>query len=167
MFGNYAGSMPSFCKHRCLYVLMLLTPATAMASSVNTDEISAAALATQQQCQMLLHHDAEDYVDCVQARLRAERKPGTKKLGIAYFGWVGALNSARMSFPGATDAADHFLRQFRPLQRKLKVSDTALCATVPGDCVQRNARMLQMEALPAVREKHFDGGNSEGSGHRH
>ena len=114
---------------------------------------------------MLLHHDAEDYVACIDHLLKAERKPSARRLGLEYFGWVGALNSARMSFPGADAAADRYLRLFRKTQRRLKIADQALCETVPGNCEQRLARMRQMEALPPVKADHFDGDAS--AHHRH
>ena len=111
-------------------------------------EVAAAALRTQAQCQMKLHHDADDYVVCVDDLLKANKAGRAVQLGIEYFGWVGALNSARMSLPGSMDAAQSYLRMFRKTQRRLSVSDAALCATVPGDCRERIARMRLMEGSP-------------------
>jgi hypothetical protein len=139
--------------------------AQASPSSSRLSVVTQAALRTQQQCQMLLHHDAEDFVDCVDDLIKPHRKPTLERLGVEYFGWVGALNSARMSFPGANDAADRYLRRFRKTQRQLRITDDALCTTIPGDCLSRNARMLQMEALPPVKASHFGGQGA--AGHRH
>lgn len=130
------------------------------AAADTLDTLKTSASNTQKQCQMLLHHDAEDYVDCVDALLRAHPKHDATRLGTAYFGWIGALNSARMSFPGANEAADRYLRQFRKTQKILKISDATLCSSVPGNCTQRTARMLQMEALPALKAEVFDGGHA-------
>lgn len=158
---------PHLSKFKVIPVLILggMFNASFAVQDSSLNRVRAAALLTQKQCQMLLHHDAQDFVDCVDGLLKPERNASIRRLGIEYFGWVGALNSARMSFPGATDAADHYLRLFRKTQRKLKISDEHLCASVPGDCVQRNARMLQLEALPPSKELHFDG--RTGTDHRH
>ncbi|MBC7601389.1 MAG: hypothetical protein H7255_01845 [Ramlibacter sp.] len=65
-----------------------------------------AAAQTQKTCQMLLHHDADEYVECID-KLLLQVKPATPRyLGIAYFGWVGALNSARISLPGSDDVTE-------------------------------------------------------------
>jgi hypothetical protein len=127
--------------------------------------VAAAALRTQKQCQMQLHHDADEYVDCVDALLKAHAATDATRLGIEYFGWVGALNSARISLPGANEAADRYLRQFRKTQRRLKVSNEVLCATVPGNCVDRIARMKQMEAVPALKSDRFDDSRRAERGH--
>lgn len=140
----------SFSEHALTLCLVFLVQGSAHAQDKLLESIRTAALETQKQCQMLLHHDAEDYVDCVDARRQTERTPSARRLGIEYFGWVGALNSARMSFPGAHEAADRYLRLFRRTQRHLKISDERLCTSVPGDCIQRIARMRQMEASSPV-----------------
>lgn len=125
--------------------------ATPRASATTAQDMTTAALQTQKQCQMQLHHDADEYIVCVDQLLAAHHKPNAVRLGIEYFGWVGALNSARISLPGAAFAADRYLRQFRKTQRALKVDDMTLCQTVPGNCTERLARMRQLEALPPMK----------------
>jgi hypothetical protein len=120
------------------------------------EQVARATRLAQSGCQMKLHHDADEFVDCIDDMLKATRGSAHTRLGIEYFGWVGALNSARMSLPGAMGAADRYLRQFRKTQKRLHVTDDALCKTVPGDCRQRNARMLEMEAQRPMNATRFD-----------
>ena len=144
---------PSIC--RSIYLSIFLAAgallATPCVGATSAHDIATAALQTQKQCQMQLHHDADTYIVCVDQLLAAHLKRDAVRLGIAYFGWVGALNSARISLPGAAFAADRYLRQFRKTQRALKVDDMTLCQTVPGNCTERLARMRQLEALPPMK----------------
>ena len=117
------------------------------------ERVAAAALQAQQLCQMKLHHDADEFVECMDDLLKAQAKNkagAATQLGTEYFGWVGALNSARMSLPGAMEAADRYLRRFRRTQLSVKLDDETLCKTIPGNCVQRIARMKEMEAQPPL-----------------
>ncbi|MBX3653511.1 MAG: hypothetical protein KF686_04955 [Ramlibacter sp.] len=150
------------------WALGAIVLACAAGAHARTDmaEVALAARDTQTRCQMKLHHDAEEFVDCLDDLLKPLAKPTAHRLGIEYFGWVGALNSARMSLPGAMEAADRYLRRFRKTQKALRVADEALCRTVPGDCTQRIARMRQMEAEPPMNSQRFGPANRE-SGHKH
>ncbi|MES2354845.1 MAG: hypothetical protein V4568_10695 [Pseudomonadota bacterium] len=139
--------------------------ASPIKANSDADQLTTSVLATQTKCQALLHHDADEFVECVDALLNTHRKLGSTRLGIEYFGWAGALNSARISLPGAEVAADRYLRLFRKTQRALKVDDQTLCETLPGNCTQRIARMLQMEAQLPIKTDRFDRNNT--GGHRH
>ncbi len=108
-------------------------------------QMKAAAELTQQQCYGLIHHDTDEFAQCVNERLRDRRLKAPQRLGTQYFGWVGAVNSMRIGMPGAREAAVQFLSPLRAMQRRLQLSDAELCRSVPGDCVARTARMLQME----------------------
>lgn len=103
----------------------------------------------QRRCYEYLHDDATEYTDCLNAVL-AEVKGKSKRmqilrLGIVYFAWVGANNSARLSLPGAEAAAQFYLPKFRRLQSQLKISDQDLCLSVAGECNARVASYMQME----------------------
>lgn len=121
------------------------------AASDRLARIQAAAQATQSRCYALIHHDTDEFAECVAQRLADRRMKPEERLGTQYFGWVGAVNSLRMGMPGAEAAARRFLGPLRSTQRRLRISDEALCSTIPGDCVTRNARMLQMEREASPR----------------
>lgn len=116
-----------------------------------TERIAEAARQTQQACQGLIHHDTYAYEDCVLGLLQQEPRATPRRLGIEYFGYVGAMNSERMGMEGAEVTAYEFLRRLRVTQRRLRIDDLRLCATVPGDCQIRVARMKQMIAAPAFK----------------
>jgi hypothetical protein len=115
-------------------------------------QVADAAVQAQTACYRQIHHDTFEFEDCLKALLVAEKKPTPRRLGIEYFGFVGALNSSRMGMLGSADTAADFLRRYRVTQRKLKLDDAALCATIAGDCVVRTARMKQMEDDPRPRD---------------
>lgn len=148
-----------------LFLCVSMAQAAQPARQELLDKVRTVASETQTKCQSFLHHDADEYVECIDELLAHSKKIDATRLGIEYFGWVGALNSARISLPGAAEAADRYLRRFRQSQRKLKIDDAALCSTVPGDCTVRIARMLQDEAGPRMRQDRFDPQNA--GGHRH
>ncbi|MES2259149.1 MAG: hypothetical protein V4724_11545 [Pseudomonadota bacterium] len=118
---------------------------TASAPAVALSVITAAAGDARQRCFGFMHEDADEYVSCIDALDQAvpARQANAKytRLGINYFGWVGANNSARLSLPGSERAAQHYLRRFRKLQQQLGIEDEALCGSVAGDCVSRLAQI--------------------------
>ncbi len=135
-------------------LLCLLLAASAPAVAAPADPLTAVtegAVYAQTRCYRLIHHDTFDYEDCLQALLRDERRPTPRRLGMEYFGWVGAQNSARLGMRGAEQSAYEFLGRFRATQKRLRIDDEALCATVAGDCTVRIARMKLMEATPRPR----------------
>jgi hypothetical protein len=134
---------------RLLPLCGLLFASTANAAAL-PPAVARASLHAMEQCQEYMHEDADEYVACMNAVAAAipRKRANTSAalLGHYYYAWVGANNSARMSLPGAEEAARIYLKAFRPLQRKLKLDDQTLCAAVPGDCAARVARIVQMEA---------------------
>lgn len=136
-------------------VCLALAAGTAAASPADPaglqQQIAAAASSTQARCQGLIHHDTYEFEDCVLDLLRGERKITRTRLGIEYFGFVGALNSARMGMQGADDAIATFLPRFRRSQKHLQISDTDLCQAIPGDCTTRIARIKLIESTPRPR----------------
>jgi hypothetical protein len=148
-------------KCLCLVAIMpivLLTMPVAQAAGEDLAMIATAASMAQKQCN-LMHNDADEYVACVDALGQEVKGKANlaqyQRLGIAYFGWVGAVHWGRVGLPGADEAAQRYFLRFRPLQKQLKLSDEALCSTVPGDCKVRLAQlvMAQREYLPAKEGK--------------
>lgn len=107
-----------------------------------------AALAAQTLCYREIYRDTFGYGQCLRNLMEAEKASPFKSLGIAYFGFSGALSYMRVSQLGADQMAVEFLGRYRSLQKKLAISDEALCAIVPGNCTTRIAQALQMEQKP-------------------
>lgn len=152
-------------RHLLAFLLVLSLPA-AIAGAPDPalpGRITEAALDAQERCYRLIHHDTFAYEACLTGLLAEEKKVGSRRLGIEYFGFVGALNSARLGMLGAQDTAWTFLQRFRATQKKLRIDDASLCATVPGDCEVRIARMKLMEKSPPPRSPR----DQPDDGHRH
>lgn len=113
--------------------------------------ISHSANNAQQRCNDLGHDNMDEYVSCTDALVKAVKgKAATasqQRLGILYFGWVGAEHWLRVGLPGSQEAAKRYFRQFRPLQQEMALTDQTLCAALAGDCT---VRLAQVAA--AVRE---------------
>lgn len=153
-------------RHLLAFLLVLSLPA-AIAGAPDPalpGRIAEAALDAQGRCYRLIHHDTFAFESCLQGLLAEEKKVGPRRLGIEYFGFVGALNSARLGMLGAQDSAWTFLQRFRVTQKKLRIDDTSLCATIPGDCEVRIARMKLMEKSPPPQRRPRD---LPDDGHRH
>lgn len=136
---------------RLFCLLLVASGAAAAAPADPLNAVAEGAVYAQTRCYRLIHHDTFDYEDCLQALLRDARRPTPRRLGMEYFGWVGAQNSARLGMRGAEQTAYEFLGRFRATQKRLRIGDEALCASVAGDCTVRIARMKQMEATPRPR----------------
>lgn len=140
----------------------------AAAAVVDTEQIKASALDAQTRCYRKIHHDTWAFRDCLSGLLAQPRLSAEARLGVAYFGWVGALNSLRVGMAGADETANEFLPQFRKLQKKLKVDDATLCTSIEGDCTARTARMLQAEAaLPKAPARQRPARPLDVDGHQH
>jgi hypothetical protein len=146
---------------------MLAGSLSACAPAPDTrQQLADAVVFAQDRCYRLIHHDTFAYHACIAALLREEANPTPKRLGIEYFGWAGALNSARMGMRGAETTAYDFLKRFRATQAQLGIDDATLCRSIPGDCDARIARMRQMEAAPAPAVAPPDEANTaDASGH--
>lgn len=134
----------------------------------NRQQLADAVVFAQDRCYRLIHHDTFSYQACIIGLVQEEANATPKRLGIEYFGWAGALNSARMGMRGADATAYEFLRRFRATQRQLGIDDQTLCRSIPGDCDARLARMRQMEAAPApaARAENDDDGGADAHAHR-
>lgn len=106
-----------------------------------------AGAAQAQTCHVYMHEDADEYVSCMDALLGRVRAPDADatRLGIAYYALVGALNSARVSLPGAEAASRKYFQLVRQLQARVKIDDDALCPVVAGDCASRLATLQRMQ----------------------
>ena len=136
------------------------------ASRIDTLQMTEAASDAQARCYRLIHDDTFAFQDCVQRMLADQHDPTPRRLGVEYFGFVGALNSARMGMRGAEGSARTFLQRVRATQHALGVDDAALCSVIAGDCAARTARMKLMEATPQPGSVDFaDTGEREVHGH--
>ncbi len=130
--------------------LVRLAPvATAADDRPGLQSSAMASLDARNQCQRLMHEDADEFTHCARALLEAapvdSAEQRYRKLGIAYYAWLSTTAAAKNGLPGAEQSAHDFLRLLQPLQLALKVEDAALCTTIPGDCTARVARLKQME----------------------
>ena len=146
---------------RLLCLLLVASGGAAAAPADPLNAVAEGAVYAQTRCYRLIHHDTFDYEDCLQALLRDARRPTPRRLGMEYFGWVGAQNSARLGMRGAEQTAYEFLGRFRATQKRLRIGDEALCASVAGDCTVRIARMKQMDAAPRPRPAPGEGDDDE------
>jgi hypothetical protein len=115
--------------------------------------VAAGANEAKGRCFRLVHEDAYEFLECVDALVKdAEaHRPlqAARRLGLLYFGWVGAVACDRLSMGGAAEASRRYRPLFRAEQRRLQVSDEVLCATVEGDCLERLVRLRADEAEAA------------------
>lgn len=131
-----------------LFVLLMVSAISAAharsRNAVLLGQVQAGATQAQA-CQPYLHDDADEYEACIDGLVRQHSKGGVKaearKLGVLYFGFAGALNSARVSLPGAEELAQRYARSSIKLKNKLKLSDADLCSVLSGDCQARSAAM--------------------------
>ena len=102
----------------------------------------------QTRCYRLIHHDTFAYEGCLDGMLADLRKPGPRRLGIEYFGFVGAstrprLRHARLKHRPELPPA----LSFHP--RKNSALTMRPCApAIPGDCEARIARIRLIEKSP-------------------
>lgn len=104
---------------------------------------------TRDACQTQIDEDTIGFKKCVLEQVSNIKKvPNQKisKLGVYYYGWLASIVASKNGIQTSEETALYFLPKFRAIQKELKVSDLDLCHTIPGDCVSRNARMIQMEA---------------------
>jgi hypothetical protein len=136
-------------KSTCVLLALLVLSAISSAHAQNKNAALLsqvqAGVAQAQPCQPYLHDDADEYEACIDGLVRQHSKGGVKaqarRLGVLYFGFAGALNSARVSLPGAEELAQRYARSSIKLKNKLKLSDADLCSVLSGDCQARSAAM--------------------------
>ena len=133
-------------------LLMVLIPhASLYARSLTASErqvVEDAATLAQTQCYREIYRDTYAYGQCLRELLKTEPSNAFRSMGIAYFGFAGALSYVRVSQLGADQMAAEFLKSYRGFQKKLTISDASLCATLPGNCENRIAQALKLEASP-------------------
>jgi hypothetical protein len=155
---NQSGNISTFsspdmrlCLRFAIPFAIAITIACATRAAAGPEFAGALAEGAQQaqaRCYRLVHDDTNEFGTCVR-ELAQQQRSAAKRLGIDYFGWVGAMNSARMGMRGADETAAEFLARFRAAQNALGVDDATLCASVPGDCKARIARIRQAERKPS------------------
>jgi hypothetical protein len=105
-------------------------------------------MAAQEKCYKQMYRDSNAYAQCLRDMRNEQLKSPLKKLGIEYFGFVGALSYMRVGHINSDRIAAEFLQAYRQTQKKLGISDSDLCSTIPGDCTVRMAQTREMEAAP-------------------
>jgi hypothetical protein len=103
---------------------------------------------TRDACQTQIDEDTVGFKKCVLEQASNIKKMPNKKiskLGVYYYGWLASIVASKNGIQTSEETAFYFLPKFRSIQKELKISDLDLCHTIPGDCVSRNARMIQME----------------------
>lgn len=129
----------------CLLILPVQATFASSANAVVPELVRASALQAQQRCNDLGHDNMDEYVSCTDALFLAVKGNNAaafqQRLGILYFGWLGAERWQRVGLPGSEEAAKRYFWQFRPLQKKLGLNDQSLCAVLDGDCTVRLAQV--------------------------
>ena len=130
--------------------LTLLGPTTVAWAKADAKQevIANAAAAAQEKCYKQMYRDSNAYAQCLRDMRSAQLRSPLKKLGIEYFGFVGALSYMRVGHINSEQIAAEFLQAYRQTQKKIGISDSALCSTIPGDCTVRMAQTRDMEAAP-------------------
>lgn len=115
--------------------------------------VTQAAQQASQECLHLMHHDTDEFSECVDARLVKSARQPEVSLGESYLGLVGCLAAARIATQNSHDCALSFLTQVDRLRKTLRVSDETLCPAVAGDCRSRVAQIvaLRQSANKAAR----------------
>lgn len=129
-------------------LLLCRTPTASAKPDARQQAIAEAAEAAQAQCYKHMYRDTNAYAQCLRDMRTAQGKTPLKKLGVEYFAFVGALSYMRVGHMNAGQIAAEFLKDYRLTQKKVGISDTALCSTVPGDCKVRMAQTREMETAP-------------------
>lgn len=127
------------------------------------ESIKLGAQSAQEQCYMKIHFDTFEYLDCINHLTKNFSVNSSQKLGIYYFGYVGAMDSVRTGMYGATNTAWFLLKKFRKIQKELRVSDSELCESVPGDCQTRLAQIKLMDKMPRPKPLDPEGATPSGS----
>jgi hypothetical protein len=110
--------------------------------------LAASAKQAQDTCYTLIYRDTNAFAKCVRDLADAHPHAGYQRLGAEYFGFVAGLAYRRIGQIGSEQIAVEFLQRFRATQKRLRISDEAVCAAIPGDCTTRIAQMKEMEAAP-------------------
>jgi hypothetical protein len=131
-------------------VLSLAQPPAAPALTANElGTVRAAALSARDHCQRLMHEDSIEFLRCVDLLLLDlpvdTRTHALKRLGTAYYAWLASTAALKNGLPTADETALHFFGVLRAVQLPLRVSDEALCPSIPGDCTARNARLRNLD----------------------
>ncbi len=142
----------------CLGMNLALNLAPVQAGQADfLPQIGAAAQQAERECNHLMHDNADEYVNCLDTLDRDVKGKAKdvqlKRLGFAYFGWVGATRWGRTSLPGSDEAALRYYLRFLPLQQQLKITDQDLCGTVAGSCQERLAQLDEIKKVVAAKKR--------------
>ncbi|BDT67310.1 hypothetical protein os1_14850 [Comamonadaceae bacterium OS-1] len=140
-------------RHKLLaYALLWALPCQALwahtLSATERQTVADGAQQAQTACYKQIYRDTNGYSQCLRELVEPEKRNAFRRLGMEYFGYVGAMAYVRVSQMGAEQVALEFLQKYRRTQKRLGVADQALCATVPGDCTVRIAQGKALQAAP-------------------
>jgi len=138
----------SWCARTATFAL-LFSSSYVYCQNVDYHLISFIETQARDSCQKKLDDDTIEFKKCIQKKAAdssKEKDSKTIKLAIYYYGWLASVVAAKNGIPTSEETARYLLPKFRVIQKELKISDSDLCQTIPGDCVSRNARMIQMES---------------------
>lgn len=122
----------------------LLAPPAHALDKTRWHALTDAVQQTSQACLHEMHHDTDEFSDCVDARLLSAAGKPAEQLGTAYLGLVGCVSAARIATLHSDVCARGYLARVDALRKPLKLGHEALCPTVAGDC---RSRLAQIEAL--------------------
>ena len=126
-------------------IVLSLTPVFAMTEH-QKQSLHSAALEGRQMCLKEMHHDTDEFVDCINGLLAQEKKSDDRRLGLAYMGLVGCLSAARMATLHSDVCSQDYLRLADRIRLKLNIKDTELCSIVVGNCPTRIAQVRVLRA---------------------
>lgn len=139
---------PALASMAAAVVLCCLSQSANALSAGDHQTIAEEARKAQEQCFKQMYRDTSAYAQCVRDMRETQQRSPLRKLGIEYFGFVGALSYARVGHMNSNQIAGEFLKDYRKTQKQVGISDAALCSTIAGDCTVRLAQIREMEAAP-------------------
>lgn len=133
--------------------------------ATTTDPLVSAVAFARAQCAPKIHFDTYSFDRCINQLAAGYKKDDLARLGTEYAGFAVALTTMRVGMTGAEDSARYFYWRYRPLQRKLEISDQRLCATLPGDCTIRIAQTNEFAKTTRLNKP--AGGKASRDAHDH
>lgn len=95
--------------------------------------VRASASHARQVCLKEMHHDTDEFVECVDSMIQQASKSAERRLGIAYLGLVGCMSAARIATLHSDECSRSYLVLTDRTAKLLKAKDVELCSIVPGD----------------------------------
>ena len=141
------------------FLLLFLCPASlclAQGAQEQLVKIRNAQYLAQSVCNRFIQMEVLEYQRCLSDLLSKKNISPLSRLGIYHMGLVGAISAKRSASFGADQMAWVYLQRVKKLQKKLKIDEGTLCATIEGDCTTRLAIMHQMSKQGAPGDLNED-----------